>query len=95
MIIGLTVNDSIAPAGNHMGELRSIADRDIRPRLLSISGVSQVSVIGGDVSEYQILLNPALMKNSMCPSMMCSQQPMLSTKMLSVGHTMNSATNTS
>lgn len=63
MIIGLTVNDSIAPAGNHMGELRSIADRDIRPRLLSISGVSQVSVIGGDVSEYQILLNPALMKN--------------------------------
>lgn len=62
MIIGLTVNDSIAPAGNHMGELRSIADRDIRPRLLSISGVSQVSVIGGDVSEYQILLNPALMK---------------------------------
>lgn len=63
MIIGLTINDSIAPAGNHMGELRSIADRDIRPRLLSISGVSQVSVIGGDVSEYQILLNPALMKN--------------------------------
>lgn len=62
MIIGLTINDSIAPAGNHMGELRSIADRDIRPRLLSISGVSQVSVIGGDVSEYQILLNPALMK---------------------------------
>lgn len=62
MIIGLTVNDSIAQAGNHMGELRSIADRDIRPRLLSISGVSQVSVIGGDVSEYQILLNPALMK---------------------------------
>lgn len=62
MIIGLTVNDPIAPAGNHMGELRSIADRDIRPRLLSISGVSQVSIIGGDVSEYQILLNPALMK---------------------------------
>lgn len=62
MIIGLTINDSIAPAGNHMGELRSIADRDIRPRLLSISAVSQVSVIGGDVSEYQILLNPALMK---------------------------------
>lgn len=62
MIIGLTINDSIAPAGNHMGELRSIADRDIRPRLLSISGVSQVSVIGGDISEYQILLNPALMK---------------------------------
>lgn len=62
MIIGLTINDSIALSGNHMGELRSIADRDIRPRLLSISGVSQVSVIGGDVSEYQILLNPALMK---------------------------------
>lgn len=56
MIIGLT-SDSTS-----LGDLRSIADRQIRPRLLSIGGVSQVSVIGGDEMEYQIQLSPEKMK---------------------------------
>ena len=37
-----------------MGDLRTLADRVIRPRLLAMGGVSQVSVIGGDIKEYQI-----------------------------------------
>lgn len=57
MIIGLT-SDSITDTE----ELRTIADWQIRPRLLSISGISQVSVIGGDAKEYQILLSPAAMQ---------------------------------
>lgn len=57
MIIGIT-SDSIAA-----GQLRSIADRTISPRLLSIAGVSQVSVIGGEELEYQILLIPEKMRN--------------------------------
>ena len=57
LIIGLTA-DSITS----MTELRTIADRQIRPRLLSIAGVSQVSVIGGDAKEYQIRLCPAKMQ---------------------------------
>ncbi len=57
MIIGLT-SDSVS-----QGELRSVADRTIRPRLLSLSGVSQVSVIGGEELEYQILLNPEKMRH--------------------------------
>ncbi len=57
MIIGLT-SDSL-----NIGELRSVADRTIRPRLLSIGGVSQVSVIGGDEQEYQILLSPEKMRH--------------------------------
>ena len=52
MIVGLT-SDSTS-----MLELRRIAERTIRPRLLSLGGVSQVSVIGGDAPEYQIKLNP-------------------------------------
>ena len=56
MIIGLT-SDSTS-----MIDLRSLADRVIRPRLLSIGGVSQVSVIGGDVKEYQILVSPEKMR---------------------------------
>lgn len=57
MIIGLT-SDSIS-----QGELRSVADRTIRPRLLSLGGVSQVSVIGGEELEYQILLSPEKMRH--------------------------------
>ncbi len=57
MIIGLT-SDSLGTA-----DLRSIADRELRPRLLAIGGVSQVAVIGGDVQEYQIRLKPELMNH--------------------------------
>lgn len=56
MIIGLT-GDSIS-----MVNLRDIADRLIAPRLLAVSGVAQVSVIGGDPKEYQILVSPDKLK---------------------------------
>lgn len=56
MIVGLT-SDSISQEA-----LRTLADRTIRPRLLSVKGVSQVAVIGGDVREYQIRLNPYKMR---------------------------------
>ena len=57
MLIALTSeNDSTS-----MLELRRIAERTIRPRILSLGGVSQVSVMGGDAPEFQIKLNPALM----------------------------------
>lgn len=56
MIIGLT-SDSTS-----MLELRRIAEKTIRPRLLALGGVSQVSVIGGDAPEYRINLDPEMMK---------------------------------
>ena len=69
MIVGLTVDkaasDSLRAIGQtptSLSRLRSIADREIRPRLLSVGGVSQVSVIGGDVAEYQILLDQGKMR---------------------------------
>lgn len=57
MIVGLT-SDSTS-----LLDLRTIADWTIRPRLLSTGGVAQVSVIGGDVKEYQIRLHPDKMKH--------------------------------
>ncbi len=57
LIIGLTSDSTTT-----LTDLRTIADRQIRPRLLSIAGVSQVSVIGGDAKEFQIRLCPAKMQ---------------------------------
>ena len=45
-----------------MEELRTLADWTLRPRLLSTRGVSQATVIGGDIREYQILFIPEKMK---------------------------------
>lgn len=44
-----------------MQDLRTIADWTIRPRILATGGVAQVSVIGGEIKEYQILLSPEKM----------------------------------
>lgn len=56
MIIGLTADST------SMLELRRIAEKTIRPRILALGGVSQVSVIGGDAPEYRINLDPEMMK---------------------------------
>ena len=57
MIFGLTADST------SLQDLLTIADWTIRPRLLSTGGVAQVAVIGGDIKEYQILLDPARMKH--------------------------------
>ncbi len=43
-------------------DLRTIADWNVKPMLLATGGVSQVTIIGGDYKQYQVLADPHLMK---------------------------------
>ncbi|MBQ5581839.1 MAG: efflux RND transporter permease subunit [Bacteroidales bacterium] len=52
LIVGLTTEGETT-----LEELRTIADWTFRPQLLATGGVAQVAVLGGDIKEYQILLD--------------------------------------
>ena len=56
MLIAVT-SDTASPM-----EVREIADFVMRPQLLTIPGVAQVIPIGGEVRQYRVVPNPALMQ---------------------------------
>lgn len=56
MLLGIT-SDSLSPM-----DLRTITDWQIRPMLKSIPGVANVIAIGGEYKQYQVLVNPEMLK---------------------------------
>lgn len=62
-IMGEVMTIGLSSDSTSLLDLRTIADWVIRPRLLSTGGVAQVTVIGGDIKEFQILLDPGRMKH--------------------------------
>jgi CzcA family heavy metal efflux pump len=59
MLLGLTSKDGKTTPM----DLRSLADWTFRPRFLTIPGVSQVTPIGGEVKQYEVLAQPRKMWN--------------------------------
>ena len=57
LILGLT-SDSIP-----LLDVRTYAEKILRPQILGIGGVSQVTVMGGDIREYQIQIDLEKMKH--------------------------------
>lgn len=75
-ILGEVLIVSLTSKHTSQQDLRTYADWVIRPRLLSTGGVAQVSVHGGDIKEYQILLSPGRMKHfgvSLADIMACTR----------------------
>lgn len=62
-ILGEVLTIGLTADSTSLLDLRTIADWTIRPQLLSTGGVAQVTVIGGDIKEYQLLLDPGRMKH--------------------------------
>lgn len=61
--IGIIFRISLTASKTSLMDLRTIADWTIRPRLLAVTGVSQVTVMGGDVKQYQVTVDPKKLKD--------------------------------
>ncbi|PZO59528.1 MAG: CusA/CzcA family heavy metal efflux RND transporter [Phormidesmis priestleyi] len=57
--IGTILMYALTPQTTSLMEVRRLVDRDVTNRLLAVPGVSQVIAYGGDVRQYQVLVDPA------------------------------------
>jgi CzcA family heavy metal efflux pump len=56
--IGIILRMNLTSQKTSLMDLRTLADWTIRPRLLAVSGVAQVIVMGGEAKQYQVIVDP-------------------------------------
>lgn len=61
-VMGEIMLISLQADSTSMMELRTLADWIIKPAILGTGGVSQVTIIGGDYKQYQLLADPQRME---------------------------------
>ncbi|MGE0129262.1 MAG: efflux RND transporter permease subunit [Blastocatellales bacterium] len=61
--VGTLLRVSLTAKETSLMDLRTLADWTIRPRLLAVPGVSQIIVFGGEVRQYQVIVDPAKLKD--------------------------------
>ncbi len=61
--VGIILKMSLRSDKTSLMELRTLADWTFRPRLLAVPGVAQVTIFGGEVKQYQIIVGPAKLKD--------------------------------
>jgi CzcA family heavy metal efflux pump len=62
-VMGEVIFVGLQADSTSMLDLRTIAEWDIKPVLLATAGVAQVTIIGGDYKQYQVLADPHRMRH--------------------------------
>ncbi|PYV42676.1 MAG: CusA/CzcA family heavy metal efflux RND transporter, partial [Acidobacteria bacterium] len=61
--VGTLLRISLTSEKTSPMDLRTLADWTLRPRLLAVPGVSQVTIFGGETKQYQVIVDPAKLKD--------------------------------
>ncbi|HYR43312.1 MAG TPA: efflux RND transporter permease subunit, partial [Terriglobia bacterium] len=61
--VGIILKVSLTSEKTSLRDLRTLADWTIRPRLLAVPGVAQVTTFGGEVKQYQVIPDPVKLKD--------------------------------
>jgi len=61
--VGTLLRISLIAGQTSLMDLRTLADWTIRPRLLAVPGVAQIVIFGGEVKQYQVVVDPGKLKD--------------------------------